>query len=169
MEPYQNFLIRSENGIREKLSAKIKKKGMFFLSVDQLTIKREADTSINSNFLDSEEASVKYYLWKSKISSREILYVVSDMENFVASAAISAGNVGFEAFTNIMELVQNFSRLHLCEKLVFPIKNENESLGFPLGFGKNCPEFVLTPGSLPPGYSLLCKNLREPLMLFDGR
>jgi dephospho-CoA kinase len=168
MKPFQNYLVRSDNGIWEKSSAKIKKKGMFFLPVDRLTIKREPDASINSNLLDSEEVSVKYYLWKSKISSREILYMVSDMENFIASAAISAGNVGFEAFTKIMELVQNFSRLHLCENLFIPLNNENESLGVPLGFRKNCPEFVSTPSLDSLGYSLLCKKLREPLKLFDG-
>jgi dephospho-CoA kinase len=168
MKPFRNYLIHSENGFRENSAEEIEKKNRCFLPVEQLSNEYEPDSSMNSDILNSEEAFYRYYLWKTEISPGENLVMFSDMENFIASAGIAAGNADQEAFTRIMNLVQDFSRLHLCENLFFPFNKETESMSAPLGFRKNCSDFPSFKGLTLKGYKLLCKSLSKPLNFFKG-
>jgi hypothetical protein len=91
------------------------------------------------------------------------------MENFMASAAVNSNEFDSEAFTRILGLVQEFSRLHLCENLFFPFNRENKPLGVRLGYRKNRSKFLPVPDLDPQGYSLLRKKLRKPLNLFEEK
>jgi dephospho-CoA kinase len=166
MHPFQKFLIQPDDEIQKQSASEFKKNGLLFLPVNQLSFKNQPMSGMDFNLSNWEKVPYKYYLWKSEISSGKSLYLVSDMENFTASAAVSASELNSETFTNIMELVQEFSRLHLCEKLLIPYNKDSKPLGLHLGFEEYGSDSLTGEDPFPQVNSLLCKQLRKPLNLF---
>jgi dephospho-CoA kinase len=167
MQLFRKYLIQPDNELQEQSVAEIKKIGLPFLPVNQLTLINQPISDMDCVLSNWEIASYKYYLWKSEISSEDSLYLVSDMENFTVYASISAREFNSDAFMRIMGLVQEFSRLHLCENLFFPFNRESKPFGVRLGYRKNYSKFLPVPDMDPQGYSLLCKKLRKSLNLFN--
>ena len=166
MAPFQSTIIQPDDVTHAQAISEINKNGLLFLPVKNLA--SENPQNIAEGFDPSclEIPSFLYFLWSFEISSDNKIYLISDMDNFSASAAFSTGKNHSEEFSKIIGMVEDFSRLHLCEKLFFPFNFKTGLLADKLGYTK-FPSSSLRIADLSPlEYNLLCKQLRAPLNLF---
>ena len=166
MRPFNKHLIQPDDAVQAQAISEINKNGLFFLPVKNLPSENLQSSAADFDPSCLEKASYQYFLWGSKDTPENILYLISDMDNFTATAAVSASRFDMEQFTKIIGIAQDFSRLHLCGKFFFPFNKESMSQGEKLGFFKHFNGSLPAADLSPLGYNLLCKQLRPPLDLF---
>ncbi|MDP2965822.1 MAG: dephospho-CoA kinase [Pelolinea sp.] len=166
IKPFQKHLIQPGDAIQAQAISEINKNGLFFLSAKNLNAKNLQSSAADFDPSCLEKASYQYFLWGSEDTPENILYLISDMDNFTATATVSASQFDMEQFIKIISMAQDFSRLHMCEKFFFPFNKESTPLSDELGFYKYFDVTLPTAELSPLGYNLLCKQLRPPLDLF---
>ena len=166
IEPFIKYQIQPNDALQAKAVAEINKRGLFFLPVRNLnSLNLQANDDV-FNTARPNKNLYQYYLWQTGDLSEENIFLISDIENFISTAAASAELIEPDEFEKIISLIQDFSRLHLCEKMYFPFNKESKSLSDALGFEKTCDDILPDADFSPLGYNLLCKRLRPPLELF---
>jgi dephospho-CoA kinase len=167
LQPFQKYLIQSEDVIQAQVIKEINKNGLVFLPAKYLSTNNLRSLSAAVFDSPSLEKTLYYYcFWGYEKTPENIQYLISDMDNFTASAAVSWNQFDLDQFTEIIGMIQDFFRLYLCEKMFISFDKENTPLIDELGFYKYINDAMPTADISPLGYNLLCKQLMSPLDLF---
>lgn len=166
MKPFQKYLVQPNGPVQAQAFYEINQNGLFFLPAKNLATENPQKTAVDFDAPCLEKTSYKYFLWRVRDTPDKNLNLISDMDNFTATAAVSESKFDADLFNKIISMVEDFSRLHLCEKLYFPYKREGESPRDLFGLDKYLKGSPPAPDLSPLGYNLLCKQLRLPLNLF---
>jgi dephospho-CoA kinase len=167
LQPFQKYLIQPEDLIHAEVFKEISKNGLVFLPAKYLSTNNLR--SLYTAGFDStslEKTLYHYYLWGSGKTLEKNQSLISDMDNFTASAAASGSQFDVDQFSEIIGKAQDYFRLHLCEKMFISFGKENTPLIDEFGFYKCITDAMPTADISPLGYNLLCKQLMSPLDLF---
>ena len=166
MEPFQNFLIQQDSAFQVQAIIEINKRGLLFLPVRNLDSGNLQNLGENSYPSYLNENPYQYFLWKSEEKTGKILYLICDIDNFISTSAASVNQFDPDEFIKLIGIVQDFSRIHMCEKFFFPFNKDSARLYETLGFKKSSSHILPGANLSPLGYNLLYKQLRPPLELF---
>jgi dephospho-CoA kinase len=167
LQPFQKYLIQPEDAIQTQVIKEIKKNGLVLLPAKYLNTNNFRSLSAAGFDSLSLEKTLYYYcLWGSGKTLENNQYLISDMDNFTASAAVCGGWFDLDQFLEIIGVAQDYFRLHLSEKMFISLDKENTPLSDDFGFYKYIIEAMPPADISPLGYNLLCKQLMSPLDLF---
>ena len=166
MKPFQKYLVQPDGAVQAQAFFEINLNGLFFLPAKNLSTEYPQNTAADFDAPCLETTSYKYYLWRVRSAPEKNLTLISDIDNFTATAAVSECKFDADQFRKIISMVEDFSRLHLCEKLCFPFKKEVESPCDLFGLENYLNSSPPAPDLSTLGYNLLCKQLRPTLDLF---
>jgi len=166
MEPFQNFLIQQDSAFQVQAITEINKRGLLFLPVRNLDSGNLQN--LEKDYYPSclKENPYQYFLWKLEGKTGKMLYLISDIDNFTSTSAASVNQFDPDEFIKLIGIVQDFSRIHMCEKLFFPFNKDSAPICDALGFDKSSSHTLPGTNLSPLGYNLLYKQLRPPLELF---
>ena len=117
MKPFQSFLIQPNNAIITQTISEINKRGLFFLPAKNFGSGDSNNFGEDLNSADLRKNLFQYFFWKSEGKPEDALFLISDMDNFIATSASSISRFDPAEFIKVLGMVEEFSNLHLCEEL----------------------------------------------------
>ena len=166
LQPFQDHLIQKNSDLEVKAIHEINRRGLVFLPVRNLDLNSAFFLGESSDPQKLKEKIFLYSLWRSVENSGKLQYYMTDIDNFTSSAAASLHLFDPKDFIMSVDLIQEFLRLHLCERVYFPFNKDTQPFAEKMGFGKTNAIDLANVELSPLGYNLLSKQLRPPLDLF---